>query len=1235
MAAKVQWTEAQQRGITTTGRSLLVSAAAGSGKTAILAERCAHLISTGECDVDELLVVTFTEAAAAEMKSRIHAALRDRAAEKDSARLNRQLAQIDRAQVSTIHSFCATLLREHFHSVGLDPSFNVLDGEEASLLRREIARMLFDERYERDTSGDFHRFIDAYGEGEDSQLIGRVIRTHEMLTSLIDPEAWIQRSRELVAEASEGELTGSRLGEDLVRLLSGMIVETRRQCQRSSDLVERFKNFPAYEAALSECGKTLRYWDELLKEHGIDALAEHVQDLKHPRLTAVSSAVPNKDVAKQAVDAVREAMTGGPLRDLLRFTSEQWQQGLAAIRPHTDVFLDLVIDFGKAYAKAKEAARVVDFADLERFALQVLSERSDGKLFPSRAARACHKHFAHVLVDEYQDINEIQDAILALVSRECVSDDGIRAGNLFCVGDVKQSIYRFRLAEAGRFLERQKRFRKDKQRRGEVIDLQSNFRSRAPLLASINSVFERLMCADAVDIEYDQSHRLHAGLSYPALGGASFSGAPIEMHLLPADLASEEPADSTGDDVDLDRSEREALLVAQRIHQLLGRDGAATMQVMEKQGSQLVQRPLRFSDIVILLRSMQYKSQQYADILRRAGIPVHAQSGTGYFESMEVRDMLSLLALLDNQRQDIPLAAVLRSPLANLPEPENCFARIRLAYPAHGKDALAFHEAVASYADDEDKDDELRAALRDFLSQLARWRRMAHSRPLAEVITDIYHTTGYLAFCSGLHDGEQRVANLQDLHHRAAQFGGFRRQGLSRFMQFLQSLQEETDLGQPSIASEADDVVRVMSIHRSKGQEFPVVIVPDLGKRINLSDCHGSIVADRTAGLGLAVVDDHRMIRYPSLAQVLVQRRLKQQALAEEMRVLYVAMTRAREHLMLIGTCKDATADGWAQRWTAHEGFFPPDAILGARTMLDWLGPAAVACGEGIIRATRHSSDEVLSWQTTYAKRPELSERQRELARLQPLVNIASSATADEVVKRLEFSYPFNAFTRLPAAGAVTKYDAREGEASAEPAVVEIDGSGGGSPSLARLSAPLFMADYAASPADIGTATHLVLQHLDFQRTDNLDAQLQEMIDRKRITSAEAKLVDMSTIEWFVSTETAALIGSNSRRLRRELPIYFAIGPPGLESPDPQDRVMIRGRIDLLICADEGGIIIDYKTDRMSGEEVPQRAAEYVSQMEHYRHAVTKITGVPVSEVRLVFLAPRIVHRLVVRRDCF
>lgn len=1215
-----QWTDAQRRGIETIGHSLLVSAAAGSGKTAMLAARCAHLVcdAPDPCEVDELLVVTFTEAAAVEMKSRIHAALRDRAAATDSEKLRRQLALVDQANVSTLHSFCARLLREHFHEVGLDPAFSVLDGEEATLLRREVARTLFDDRYESDAGGDFHRFIDSYGEGDDTRLVQQVIHTYELLRSFIDPQGWLDRSRGRIAEAIDRPLRDSAMGRELIASLSRDIAAARDRCDEALALVQQLEGFGKYVEVLTDCRRELRHWDQTLASDGPDALAEVVQT-EPPRLPSISNSVANKEIAKGAVDSVREWMKKGPCRQLLRFTTAQWQEGLVSIRPHAEVFLELVAEFGKRYRHAKDAARVVDFSDLERFSLHVLNEGKHGEVAPSPAARRYHKRFKHVLVDEYQDINEVQDAILSLLSRETVWRDPATPGNLFCVGDVKQSIYRFRLAEPARFLDRQKLFKEasGKPRRGEVIDLQSNFRSRAPLLEAINGVFERLMSAAAVDIDYDQSHRLAAGLVYPAGDGqTSFAGSPIEMHLLPGDLSAgdEEPSGEEADDLELDRFEREAVLVARRIRQLMGLDGSPRMNVMEKDASGAMHpRPIRFGDVVVLLRAMRHKAEQYADILRRFHIPVHADSSTGYFESTEIRDMLCLLSVLDNQRQDIPLAGVLRSPIANLPEPENCLARIRLAYPAEGDQAVAFHDAVVHYA--QDKNDELAARLKDFLAQFDQWRRLAHGRPLPQLIWTIYHDSGYLAYCAGLHDGEQRVANLMELHRRAGQFGASRPQTLSRFIQFLHGLRDEADLGQPSVASEADDVVRVMSVHRSKGLEFPVVFLPDLGKRINLQDCQGAIVVDRTAGLGMDVIDDQRLIRYPSLASVLVKQRLKRQALAEEMRVLYVAMTRAREHLVLVGTCKPDAAQKWDARWSGHGGALPEDVVLSAKCMLDWLGPVA-SSGGGIIHVTPHTPQEVQEWQAEHAKRPALSPGGQAMAALQPLAPApAGAAEVNDLIRRLEFPYPYQPYTRVAASDSVTR------DADSLKTI--------------NLDPPRFLAGQTASAADIGTATHRVLQHLDFRRpcdSDDVRAQIAGLVERKLLAPAQVELVDLDSIRWLLDDEVGRLLKEHASSLRRELLIHVAAEPQlpdgASRSNDPQDQVMIRGRIDVLVPTSRGVVLVDYKTDTIPSGAVPRRAEAYATQMTRYRDFIERATGGPVARACLVFLNPRVVWQI-------
>jgi ATP-dependent helicase/nuclease subunit A len=681
------------------------------------------------------------------------------------------------------------------------------------------------------------------------------------------------------------------------------------------------------------------------------------------------------------------------------------------------------------------------------------------------------------------------------------------------------------------------------------------------------------------------------------------------------------------------------VLIARRIREMIGtsQDGNGgtrrPIQVVERDraSGELTPRDIRFGDVVILLRSMKFKADQYADVLRQSGIPVHSESGTGFFESMEVRDVLALLSLLDNQRQDVPLAAILRSPLAALPNAEDSLARVRLAY---GGD-VAFHQAVVRYA--EHHHDELAAKLSDFLGHLKRWRTLAQRRPLAEVLWTIYQETGYLAFCAGLFGGEQRVANLIDLHERARQFGSFQKQGLARFLGFLEQLREESDLGQPSVASAADDVVRIMSVHSSKGLEFPVVIVPDLGKRINLSDCSGSILVDRHAGPGFSVADEARRIRYPSLASMLVQNRLRQQSLAEELRVLYVAMTRAKEHLILIGTCKDSACDTWATRWAAHSGPLPADVVLGASTMLDWIGPVAAATSgsaDAPIQLMQHSAEEVAAWPNPEELRPKPSPRFEQLVALQPLdPPPPANEKADAIVRRLTFQRPHEPFAMVPATTSVSELAkhgraAAGGQSSSREEVVPFD---------RILAAPRVASNGLTTLAiDVGTAYHLVLEHLDFTRPcDAADVreQVARLLDRRLIAPAAAESIDPEAITWFAAHPLGQTLRDNASRLRRELPIYFAQEARArdgatLTPADPMDRVMIRSRIDVLLETAEGLEIVDYKTDAVTEETLAARVDFYRPQMSLYREGVHAATGRPVVAVHLVFLAARHVERL-------
>ena len=933
-----EWTPSQRAGVTTVGRGLLVSAAAGSGKTTVLAGRCAHLVCDApppyRCEVDQLLVLTFTRATAAEMRHRVDGALRARIAatptdHPEHGRLEAQSRLIDRAAITTLDSFCGRLLRRHFQAVGLDPNFTTLDEHEAKLLRRDVARELFDAQYDGPRADAFTDLIDRWGDGDDSKVIERVESLHNLMTGMADPERWRAEAAARAREAADGSvpLGETRLGKALAGAIAAELRGLVGRCDRLADGADRAEGLGAYASHVRELREWPAAWLAMAERGDLAELAAAVGAFEKPGIPRLKTPFPpEKDAIKDAIDKLKKELKEGEVAQLCGRPEADWRAGMAAVAGPTAELLDLTAEFGRRYARAKDALRAVDFADLGRLALRVLTDPATGG--PSRAAESLHREFRHVLVDEYQDINELQDALLNRMSTECMVPEV--ESNLFRVGDVKQSIYGFRLAEPRRFVGLFDRLRGGAS--GELILLSENFRSRAPLLGAVNFAFSKLMTEEAAEIDYSDGHTLVPGAMFATDSDHSFSGAPVELHLLiKPDGKSNRSEDETDDedDDDLDAQEREATVIAKRLHEL-----KASKLVHDKAGP----RPMKWSDAAVLLRSTKEKAERFAVALRACGVPVHADAKTGFFGAVEVRDVIALLRVLDNRRQDVPLAAVLRSPLAELPDREDALARIRLASPDR---AVPFHEAAARYA--AEHDDDLAERLRRVLADLGRWRDLTRRRPLAEALWAIYTETGYLAFCAGLPGGAQRAANLVELHERARQFGTFQRQGLARFLAFLDDLSEAGDLGQPSVASEADDVVRVMSIHTAKGLEFPVVVIPDLGKGHNLTSSTGSVLFDRELGVGMEVIDGERHVRYPSLGSLLVGRSLRRQAVAEELRVLYVAMTRAKEHLILVGGAGEQEVAGWASKWAGHIGPMPATDVLAGGSMLAWLGPVAVA----------------------------------------------------------------------------------------------------------------------------------------------------------------------------------------------------------------------------------------------------------------------------------------------------
>lgn len=1149
-----KWSKEQLRAIKETGGSLLVSAAAGSGKTATLSERCAYLVCEGAlCDINQLLVVTFTEEAAAEMKARVGKALRQRLETHSSPRVKRQLALLPGAQISTIHAFCARLIKQHFQAVQLDPAFAVLDEQEAALLQRETADELFEENFVAD-SATFTGLIDLYADGKDERIEDQVIRTYNVLSSLVDAEAWRAKAIERLREVERlPDFFASAIGREFVAMARSRVAALIRHAESVLQALKGNSAAAGCDTVVEGVRDGLKALADLLPHQWAEARA-----MLAAGITPDLARAPNCDErerAKALMETVRKPVKGDLCEMFARDAEQLRAEVIKTIAP-AECFLDLVGEFTRRYAEAKRRENVVDFSDLEHLALKVLEDPA--------IARQYQQRFASIMIDEFQDVNALQWELIRRVARE---DENGEPCNLFCVGDVKQSIYRFRLADPSIFQARDEQWRP----RQQVVDMRHNFRSRTPLLDSINFIFRDLMKKESAEIEYDHSQELDGKRDFPP-GAGAFPGSPIELHLLMEDAADEEQEVGAEEEEEFTRVQKEAEYTARLIEELLVSGKNVTL----RDGSQ---RPLQYGDIAVLLRSAKFTIVEYSRAIAAKQIPVFAESRTGFFQASEINDMLSILRLLDNQQQDIPMAAVLRGQILRIPQAATALARIRIAYRG-----LPFHAAVIAYA--REKKDELAGQLGEILATLQRWRERALLVSVSDLIWEIFTQANYVPFCRGLEAGPQRVANLMYLHRCARRFSGFKLQGLYRFLQYIEQLQKESDLGQPS-PGEPGNAVRVMTVHASKGLEFPVVILSDMNAKWNMRDGAGAILVNREQYLSVAVADPVNDIRYPSVASWLAKDRIHRASLAEELRVLYVAMTRAQEHLVMIGTCSEKQLESWQELPSPG---VDPIAFSGAGSMLQWIVPL-VPMGRGQIAIT---------------KIPSLEEQPKK--QLPELADVPAGADESTL---WTFAYPHAALTRHRASTSVTGLSKGDETPQPTPDTSSDEPSTGGEEAKQR-----------------GIAVHLFMEHLDFSTADPA-GQLADMVERGVITPAQAATVDTADVQWLLEqSPLAAMLRSGATSMAREIPMLDSVPPEGVATTSELDRVLLRGRIDAVLPTSAGLVVIDYKTDRNYPPPGSRTERAYHEQMRLYREAIERSGIGSVSGINLVFLRARRVMEL-------
>lgn len=1220
----VKWTPEQQRAIYTRGCNLLVAAAAGAGKTAVLVERIIKKITNDKnpVDIDRLLVVTFTNAAASEMRERIGDAITGALDENpDSKRLQRQLVLLNKSSITTIHSFCLEVIKNNFHLIDLDPNFRIGDETECTLLKQETMEEMFEEKYDEEERDGFLSLVESYsGSRDDSALQEMVLNLYEFSRSTPWPEKWLNQMAEVYNVNDQFDFGESPFAEIIMKSIKIELMGILEQIQRAISIINRSEGLDPYLAAFQNDAGRINDFINLC-DNSFNSLCEGFSSLEFDKLPRCGKDVDKgrQEIVKKIRDGVKDKLK--TIRDdIFLSDGESIKREFQFLYPLMLCLSKLVTEFNNRFQNKKREKGIIDFNDIEHLCLQILINE-DGT--PSETAMSLREKFDEILVDEYQDSNMVQEVMLKAISR-WDSDEP----NMFMVGDVKQSIYRFRQAKPELFLEKYNRYPDTEGSKDMKIMLYKNFRSRKEVVNSVNYIFKQIMSQSIGELEYDLKEALNPGAEYKPLEDASaMCGGAVELHLIEkarGDSSEEFQAAEDEDEVQLQLEEDEdpgaaqveARMVGKRIRELMdSRDGKRFM-VFDKNIRSY--RPVEYRDIVILMRATSSWAPVFMEELVAAGIPVYADTGTGYFNTTEVKTIMSLLQIIDNPLDDIPLLSVLRSPIGDFTEEE--LIEIRLA-DGEGY----FYEALMKKSGD---GDELGNRALDFISRLNAWRRKSLLMPIDEFIWYLYIETGYYAYASAMPGGIQRGANLRLLFERAKQYEETSYKGLFNFINFINKLKKSSnDLGSAKILGENENVVRIMSIHKSKGLEFPVTILSGCGKNFNMMDLNKSILLHHSLGFGPDYVDYVRRLAYPSITKQALRMKIKLENLSEEMRILYVAFTRAREKLIITGSVNDIknTSAKWADTLDCSKLKLPEYEVYKAKNYLDWICPSVLrhkgcedlrkitgyldCCNEALIE------DESL-WKVKYWTREEVlkgdsSQINQEISdsRGDSSQEINTSEYRDEIQRRLGWEYKYKMSSKLPTKLTVTELKRRFNEDLNDENSTQVFTPG-------IVKKPVFLQEEKVlTGAEKGTIMHLIMQHLNLNSVSTekeIEEQINKMIHDDMLTEKQAESARIDRLLGFFKSDLGRRM-LKSICIKREVPFFMELKstevyPDILDDSYSNETILLQGIIDCYFEENGEILLVDYKTDYVNDNNISAIKEKYRVQLEYYTRALERMT---------------------------
>ncbi|WP_263628189.1 helicase-exonuclease AddAB subunit AddA [Clostridium bowmanii] len=1346
----VSWTDDQQKAILTRDCNILVAAAAGSGKTAVLVERIIKIVTDEDrpTDIDKLLVVTFTNAAASEMRERIAAAIsKELHKNPQSKLLQRQLTLLNKSSITTIHSFCLEVIRSNFHIVDLDPNFRIADTTEAVLLKQEALEELFEERYvsiaeeqkiKEDENTEAHRLsqpseasslhqlveipisselaesnsflepaetttlnnpkdfsflnlVEAYSNNkEDLGLQGIVLSLYNFSMSSTEPTKWLLGAAEDFNIKDGYNLSGTPWATVLMEDTKIELLGIEKVMIKALRIIEENEAITLYKDVFKEDLASIADIISASK-NSFKNLTDTIELLSFPKLPTIRGC---KDKEKQKVVQDIRNKVKKQLQELqgqiVTANSETAIEDIKELYPLMLELSQLVIDLQEKYKQKKKERSIIDFNDFEHYCLHILMQKNEqgevvldeqGKPEPSSVAIQLRNKYEEILIDEYQDSNMVQETLLNIISREKIG-----APNVFMVGDVKQSIYRFRQARPELFLGKYSSYSKEEGAKTRKITLYKNFRSREPVINAVNYIFKGVMCKNIGDLDYTDEEALNLGAYFEDLKDEGVVGGPVELHLIEKEAvditeensdAEEESQSDGSENEDLGKSaedetptniQLEARIVAKRIKELMLHDDENAFKVYDKNIKEY--RNASYKDIVILLRATSNWAPSFLEELKIEGIPVYADTGTGYFNTVEIQIVMSLLQIIDNPRQDIPMLSVLRSPIGGFTSEELVDIRI-------GQREITFYEAMVNFLSSkeavqdenlkepqllqsetkaleqelEPTDSELESSetegeseseykvltlekssiiqkLSKFLKRLDHWRRTCKYMPIDEFIWYLYTDTGYYGYVGAMPGGMQRQANLRVLFQRAKQYEETSYKGLFNFINFINKLKVSSgDMGSAKTLGENENVVRIMSIHKSKGLEFPVVFLSGTGKNFNLMDINKSILFHHELGYGPDYVDPIRRISYPTVLKQALRKKIKIESLSEEMRVLYVAFTRAKEKLIITGSMKNIEKNIGRMSSSLEESTekLGEYEILKAKSYLDWIVPSVIRHEDGkMLRELIGIQDDNVklldhpsSWQVRFWNRDDIVKSQEieedtPVSTEEKLWNLQEKITDDqnleEIDKRLGFKYKYEMSTKMPTVLTVTelkrKFNVELTEGDSETMYM---------PKL--ISKPKFLEKTKGlSPAEKGTAMHAVVQRLDLSKVENRDEiedQIQIYIEKLLMSEEEGKAVRVVKIVKLFKTELGQRMvkayGLNI--LKREVPFHMEISSSEIYKNLPidiygEEKIMLQGIIDCYFEENGEIILVDYKTDSVKDGKVSDLVEKYRSQLDYYARAL-------------------------------